>query len=295
MSRPRRTRRAATASRPHTFAVTAPTPAGPAAAGPAPLPALTRSTGSRHLERCPAPAVPTSSSTASIRSRTAPGRRRPPERGAAAIPPYGGRRAGRASSVPRGGTRPSVGRREPRWAEPLSARPGLSPPPGVTRRPGRVWGPRRFPAGAAGRHPLSPRGLLGAAPPWRRGRRWESGNAAGEALLGRPFPRCRWCRGGSTGFRGGRRGQTRLQAAARGSELGAGAWGCAVLSSPPCPGTAFPLPSGAASGTTAPGVVRAAPRSCADRGTRTWSKTRKDIRVFNQKWKGLSDLNIWSL
>ncbi|XP_037249368.1 neutral alpha-glucosidase C isoform X2 [Falco rusticolus] len=65
------------------------------------------STGSRHLERCPALAAPASSSTASSRRRTASGRRQPPERDAAAIPPHGGRRsrAGRAPSAPGGGRR----------------------------------------------------------------------------------------------------------------------------------------------------------------------------------------------
>lgn len=100
------------------------------------------STGSRHLERCPAPAAPASSSTASSRSRTASGRH-PPERGtAAAIPPHGGHhRLGRASSAPRGEER---GRREaepfPGWARPVTA-----PPPGANRRQPVTGAPRRGP------------------------------------------------------------------------------------------------------------------------------------------------------
>lgn len=98
-----------------------------------------------------------------------------------------------------------VGRREWRWAEPLPGSARAVTAPGC-RSPARLrLRPAAFPGWHGGSPPLlSPPQSLGAAPPWRRGRRGESGNAAWRTVLGRPSPRSRCCRGGSSGFRGER-------------------------------------------------------------------------------------------
>lgn len=125
------------------------------------VPALTIGTGTRHLESCPAPAAPASASNANSFSGTAPGRRHSPHRGAAAIPPHGGR--GRASSAPRG-RRSSVGQR---GRSRCSAGPGFPPPPPGGFARWQVAAPRC-------RGKAWPR----TAPRWRRPRRGKPGNAA---------------------------------------------------------------------------------------------------------------------
>lgn len=147
-----------------------------------------------------------------------------------------------------------VGRRERRWAEPLPGSARAVTAPGCHSSARLRWRPAALPGRRGGSPPLlSPREWLGAAPPWRRGRRGESGNAAWGTVPGPPSHRSRFCRGGSTGFRGERRSADPAPSSGR-----AGA-AVPALSSPPCPGRAFPRRSGAASGSTATGVVRTVP------------------------------------
>lgn len=163
---------------------------------PAALPTLTMSTGSRHLERCPAPTAPASSSTASSRRRTASGRRRQlPERGAAAMAPHGQRRrAGPAPSAPLCSPRRDAavtGRQggrggSSRW----SPGPGLSPPAGASHRPGCAPSAAAQPlVGCCAGRPAAPAAS-------RRGH--DGRSAPAPAALARPSGehprpcRCRW-------------------------------------------------------------------------------------------------------
>lgn len=189
-----------------------------------------------------------------------------------------------------------MGRRERRGGRSRSpAGPGLSPPPGanrpVTERRAGASGTcrQRGEAVRRGAPPLprlpplpqgSPRALL---PPGQA--RHGGGHAGGSqvTLLGRPSPRSRCYRGGSTAFRGERRGAGPAPA---GTHSRAGAGG----------GRGGAVPAGADPGVGA-APLEGGPVAGQRESHGAGAETRKCTGIFRQKknGKGLNCLKTWLL